>query len=395
MIWLRQTSGVLRLGLRSSLARPRHLLLIVSGLLIASLTLLSVLTIPAGLERIAAQSGLDDVVVVLASSRGDETDGVITPELVARIGTLPGVARRAEGSPIIAPQFVIHAKLPRRRDGQATAIVRGVTPGIWDVVGERLRMSAGSHFEPGVNSLVSGEIAARQYVYASSGSQISLHRSDWHVSGEFSAEGSLWESELWGDLGALQAAYNAQGRSTTVWVRLLSPSAFEAFAQGMRADPALRGFPHMMQQDFYAQHVAFLATFVRVAAGIIAIVLGLMAILASNNAVGLALRARRRELAVLRATGFGNAALFSALLIETLLVAAVCAGIAAATGLALLDARGIDSSTANTAMHFTAAVTPGVMLSTLAYALLLGLLSAWFPAWQSLHAPLVTALARE
>ncbi len=359
------------------------------------MTLLSVLTIPAGLERIAAQSGRDDVVVVLASSRGDETDGNITPELVARIGTLPGLARRADGSPMIAPQFVVHAKLPRHHGEQTTAIVRGVTPAIWDVVGDRLHMSAGSHFDSGINALVSGEIAARQYVYAGFGAEISLRRSNWHVSGEFSAEGGLWESELWGDIGALQAAYNAQGRFTTIWVRLSSAKTYPVFAEAMQADPALRGFPHMMQQDFYAQHVAFLATFVRVAAGIIAIVLGLMAILASNNAVGLALRARRRELAVLRATGFGNIALFSALLIETLLVATMCAGIAVATGLAVLDARGIDSSTANTAMHFTAAVTPGVMLSTLTYALLLGLLSALFPAWRTLHAPLVSALARE
>jgi putative ABC transport system permease protein len=377
------------------LSRPRHGLLIATGLLIASATLLIVLTIPAGLERIAAKTGRDDVAVILASSRMDESDGNLSPELVKRIGDLPGVARTIKGSPLIAPQFVVHVKLQRHDGMPATAIVRGSTSAIWSVVGDSVRIDRGKPFADGLEELASGALAARKYVYAQAGASINLQRSAWRVSGEFDANGNLWESELWADIDSLQSIYNAQGQITTVWVRLSSPDAYAAFADAMQSDVQLRGLPHMKQRDFYARRVAILAQFVRIAAWVIAIVLGLCAILASQNAIGLSLRARRRDLAVLRAIGFGNGTLMAALLVEILLIAAVCAAVGIGIGLIAFNGNGIDSSTLDASIHFTTAVTPGVAVSTLCYALALGLISVLIPAWRSLHAPLVTSLTRE
>ena len=393
--WCQQILRVLVLGVHSGLSRPRHVLLTIAGLLIAALTLLTVLTIPAGLKRIAAHTGRADVAVILGSSRGTETDGRIAPELVDRIGALPGVALHADGSPRISPQFVIHAKLARHDGRQTTAIVRGVTPSVWDVVDGSVRITTGTRFDSGLNALASGVIAAHDYVYATTGSTLNLRRSNWQVSGEFDSGGSLWESEIWADMSALQAAYNAQGQISTVWVRLNSPSSYGAFARALQSDPRLRNFPHMPQHAFYAQRVGYLAMFVRVVAWLVATVLGLMAILASNNAISLALRARRRELAVLRATGFGTGVLYTALVVEIMLIAALCATIATGSGLLFLNGRAIDSSTLDTAIHFTTVVTPGVAFATLGYAVLLGLISAIVPAWRALHAPLVKALARE
>lgn len=394
MAWLRSMLGLLALNLRANLTRPRQLLLVAAGLLIAALTLLTVLTMPAGIERIAANTGRDDVAVVLAS-RMSETQGNIKPGLVRRIGTLPGVTHKPDGTPRIAPQFVVHVRLKRQGQGPGTVIVRGVTPAIWDVVGDSVDIVTGERPEAGLRQLVSGIHAAREYVYASAGSEIRLRRWPWQVTGEFRAGGSLWESELWASRSALQAAYNAQGQTTVVWVRLTSPDAFETFTEAMQRDPRLRGFSVMRQNQFYATQVAYLTTFGHVAAWAIAIILGLMAILASNNALGLSLRSRRRELAMLRAVGFGNAVVYATLLIETLLIAALGAGVAIGLGLLLIDAHGIDSATLHASIHFTTAVTDTVMLTTLGYTLLLGLVSMLVPAWRALHAPLVKSLARE
>ncbi|MBZ0221887.1 MAG: ABC transporter permease [Dokdonella sp.] len=383
------------LSLRLGFARPRHHLLTIAGLLIASLTLMAVLMIPAGLSRIASSTGRADVAVILASPRGDESEGNIAPERVQRIGALPGVARAADGAPLLAEQFVAHVKLPRRDGMPATAIVRGSDAKIWSVVGDEAHIDKGKAFGSAVNEMVAGSVAARRYLYAQAGSPITMTRSIWQVSGEFSAHGNLWESEFWADLDALRAIYNAQGQTTAIWLRLDGSDGYARLTEAMQADPQLRGLQLMRQADFYARRVGFVTLFARTAAWVIALLLGLQAVLVSHNAVGLSLRARRRELAVLRAVGFERGALLAALLIETLLLAALCAAIALVLGYFFLDGRGIDSSTLDASIHFTTAITGEVLISTLAYALMIGLASALIPAWSALRAPLAPALAGE
>ncbi len=392
---LREFFRLVALGLQSCRHRPRHGILVAAGLSIASLALLAVLIVPAGLSRIAGQTGREDIAVILASPHWDETDGAIDPELARRIGALPGVAHDASNGPRIAPQYVMHTKVRRHDGAMATVLVRGVTPAIWDVVDDSVRIARGQRIAAGVNELMPGAAAARQYLYAQTGSQINLALSTWRVSGEFNAGGGLWESEFWSDRDALQAAGNAQGQITTIWVRLTSPAAFAAFSDALRADPRLRHFPVLTQHDFYARRVALLALFVQMVASVIALVLGLEAILASHNAIGLSLRARRRELAVLRALGFRTGTLFAALLAEIALIAFACSAIAIGIGIVVLDGRGIDSSTFDTSIHFTTALTPHVAASVLCYALLLALASAAIPAWRALRSSLVPTLAGE
>lgn len=395
MMALRELFHVFSVGLESSLHRPRHLVLIAAGLLIASSALLLALTIPAGLSRIAARTGRADVAVVLASARRDESEGSVAPELVGRIGTLPGVAHDMNGSPLVSAQFVAHAKLPRRDGMPSTILIRGVTPDIWLVVGNSAQITTGKPIVAGINELLSGSNAALEYVYARSGASITLNRSIWRVSGEFDSGGSLWDSEFWADLDALQAAYNSPGRISTLWVRLATPGDFDRFTQGMRSDPRLRGLTVMTQRDFYASRVALLMLFVNLVAWIITIVLGLQAALAGYNAISLSLRARRRELALLRAVGFGRMVLFASLLFEVLLIAAACSCVVVALGLTLLNGYGIDSSTADASIHFTAAVTPGVALSILVYTVTLASAAALFPALTTLRAPLILTLGGE
>lgn len=398
MTGLRHALSAFRLGLGNLVAKPRNTMLIVAGLLIASFTLLVVLTIPAGLQRIAGRTGLADVAVVLPGSGFDETGGNIAPELVQRIGVLPGVAQRPDGSPLVAPQFVVTTKLPRRSGGIGTVLVRGVPAALWDVVDDGVRFTQGAAPRGGATEIAAGAVAARLYPFTQTDATLALGKHSmtrWRISGEFAADGGLWESELWADIDNLRGEFNAPGQTTSIWVRLTTPDAFDTFRKAIASDAQLHGFKVYRQHTVYAGRVAFLSRFAEVASLIVAILLGLMAILAGNSAIGLALRARRRELAMLRVVGFGNGALFAALLAEVLVLAALCALLAAGIAALLLHARAVDSSSGNLSVHFAMAVTPGVIGTTLAYAALLGLVSACLPAWRVLHAPLVGALARE
>lgn len=395
---LRQSGTVLRVNMDSFLVRPRHALLVAAGLLIASFTVLVILTIPAGLQRLVGRTGSDRIGVVLADTGFNETNGNITPELVDRIAALPGIAKNAEGLPQIAPQLVVTAKLQRKDGSTGTVLVRGVPPSIWDVVGPVTRLVEGAPIQSGTMEVVSGVRLPESYPFTESGSALRLVQGSmipWRVSGEFEANGGLWESELWADLENLRGQFNAEGQSTTVWVRLESKKAFETFSAAMQADSRLRGFHVVHQETLYQMRVAFLTQFARVGAITVAIVLGMMAVLAGNSTIGLMLRARQRELATLRAIGFTQGSLFIAILAEVLLLASACVLCAFLMARLLLPPHEIQSTSGVLSIGFTMAITPHAVALTMAYTLLLGVAASLAPAWRTLTTPLVAALSKE
>ena len=395
---IRQAAAALRVSTDSLRARPRHALLVSAGLLIASFTLLIILTIPAGLQQLVGRTGSEHIGVVLADAGFNETNGNIPPELVDRIAALPGISRNAEGLPKVAPQLVVTTKLQRKDGSSGTLLVRGVPPSIWDVVGPAAQLTEGTAIQAGTMEVVSGTRLPAGYPFTGTGSELRLIQgsmSSWQVRGEFQANGGLWESELWADLENLRAEFNAEGQSTTVWVALESDSAFDSFSDAMRKDPRLRGFNVIRQETLYQMRVAFLTQFSRVGAITVAIVLGMMAVLAGNSTVGLMLRARRRELATLRAIGFKQGPLFIAILVEIMLLAGFCAAGATLVAWILLPTHEIQSTSGMLSVGFNMAITPQVVALTLIYTLFFGEAAAHTPARRTLTAPLVASLAKE
>lgn len=396
MALLREIASSLATGLAAALARPRHTLLIAFGFVIAGITLAVLLTLPAGLQRLAGNSGLPDVAIVMpGSSFATESSGAFKPELAALVGSLPGVAHDHQGKPLVAPQFVVATRLRRTDGSTATVLIRGVTPVFWDVVGHAISIRSGRRFTAGKDELIAGIAAARGFVALDTGATTQIHKNPWHVSGEFAANGGFWESELWTDMATLQSAYHAQGNLTCLWVKLTSPAAFKAFKQALHDDPRTRSLHALRQRDYYTGKTSFLKDLVTVATEGVAVALGLGAILAVVNALGMALAARRRELAIQRAVGFRRAALAFALLIEVLVIGAVCAAIALLVAWLAFNGHVVGSSTGGSAIQFRMHVGPGVIGWTFAYTLILGVLSALWPIARAVRVPLTKALQDE
>lgn len=396
MVFLREITSSLATGLATALARPRHTLLIAFGFTVAGITLAVLLTLPAGLRRLAGNTGLPEVAIVLSGGAfANESSGSIKPELAALVGSLPGVARGRQGQPLIAPQFVVDTRL-RRTDGTtATVLVRGATPAFWDVVGHASSIRSGRRFAAGKDELIAGVAAARGFVALDTGATVSIHDSPWHVSGEFAADGGFWESELWTNMAALQSAYHAQGAMTCLWVKLTSAAAFKAFKQALHDNPQTQGLQAVRQQDYYIDQTAFLKSLITAATQGVAMALGLGAILAIVNALGMALTARRRELAIQRAVGFRRAALALAMLIEVLLIGAVCAAFAVLLAWLAVNGHEVGSSTGGSAIEFRMRVGTSVVSWTFAYVLILGVLSALWPIARAVRAPLTRVLQDE
>lgn len=396
MALLREIASSLATGFASARARPRHAVLMAFGFVVAGITLAVLLTLPAGLKRLAGNTGFPDVAIVMSNGAfASESTGAIKPEIAALVGALPGVAHGRRGQPLVAPQFVVDTRL-RRTDGiTATVLVRGVTPVFWGVVGRAVSMRSGRRFAAGKDELIAGAAAARGFVALDTGATTSIHKNPWRVSGEFAAGGGFWESELWGDMAALQATYHAQGTVTCLWVKLTSPAAFNVFSTALRDNPRTQGLQAVRQRGYYVGQTRFLKSLITSAAMGVAVALGLGAILAIVNAFAMALDARKRELAILRAIGFRQIALALALLVEVLAVGAICAAVALLVAWLAVNGHEIGSSTGNLAIQFRLRIDAAVIGWTATYLLLLGFLGALWPIWHAVRAPLTRALQDE
>ncbi|MGH8274516.1 MAG: ABC transporter permease [Gammaproteobacteria bacterium] len=379
--------SVLWQGLAAIVVRPRHALLALAGFFIATTVLIALLAIPHALSRAAAVTGSNDVVLLLARTSN-----------FAMGATLPAndadIAANLAGVVAAAPELIVTKRL-RRTDGTETnVLIRGVTGAAFGMTHPALKLVSGRRFKPGTNEAIVGRAAARTFPQLVQGGQVSLANSLWRVSGHFAAGDSLWESEIWVPLTTLQSAVNAQGKISTVLVKLASPNDFARFKKAVQADPRL-DVRLERQREYYSRQVGFLAHFARLGVWGVAILLGLAALAAIANAVGLGLVARGGELAVLRTLGFTRSSLAIALIVEVLITGLVGAGLAALLCWQLLKGFNLVTGGTGHAIALHLSVDPALIGTAIAYALVLGLVSALGPCLYAVARPLARGLREE
>lgn len=384
---LRQCLGAFVMGLAAIVVRPRHALLAFAGFFIAATVLIALLAIPRAIDRAAAVTGSNDVVLLIARTSN-----------LAAGATLPasdaGIAANLPGAVAAAPELIV-TKTLRRTDGVETdVLIRGVTNEAFAMTRPALQILHGQRFKPGSNGIIVGREAADAFPQLVQGGQVRFAKNLWRVSGQFAAGGSLWESEIWVPLATLQSAVNAQGKISTVLVKLASPADFARFKQAVKADPRL-DVRLERQREYYGRQVSFLVRFARIGVWGIAILLGLAALAAIANAVGLGLVARGGELAVLRTLGFSRAGLAVALIAEVLITGLVGAGLAALLCWQLLKGYNIVTSSTGHAIAIHLSVGPVLIGTAIGYALVLGLVSALGPCLHAVMRPLARGLREE
>jgi putative ABC transport system permease protein len=381
---VRQILAALRMELGALPVRPRHALLAFAGFFIAAVVLIALLSIPRALSHSASVTGSNDIVLLLART-ANLAGGATLPASDAAIAShLPGVSAAA-------PELIVTKQL-RRADGVETnVLIRGVTAEAFKMTTPPIQIVSGRRLKPGTNEALAGSAAARTFPQLVSGGQVSLADTLWRVSGHFSAGGSLWESEIWVPLSTLQSAVNAQGKISTVLVKLASAGDFARFKSAVKADPRL-DVRLERQREYYGRQVGFLAHFARLGVWGIAILLGLAALAAIANAVGLGLVARRGELAVFRTLGFARSGLAVALVAEVLVIGLFGAGLAALVCWQMLKGFNLVTAASGHAIALHLDVNLALIGTAVAYALVLGLLSALGPCLYAVTLPLARGL---
>jgi putative ABC transport system permease protein len=248
-------------------------------------------------------------------------------------------------------------------------------------------------FTPGTNEIVVGRAASRQFANLDVGSAVRSGKTSWQVVGLFDANGSVAESELWCDAAVLQGAYQRGNSFQSVYARLASVDSYQTFKDALTTNPRLN-VTVIREPDYYAQQSQVLQTVIRTIGFAIAGLMGLGAIFGALNTMYSAVANRTREIATLRALGFGSTPVVISVLIEALLLSLVGGILGGALAWAAFD--GYQTATMNwqsfSQVAFSFAVTPSLLARGMLYAVVMGLVGGLFPAIRAARLPVVTAL---
>jgi len=347
---------------------------------------IAMLALARGFQATLVSSGLPRNAIVQRGGSTSEMGSFVSIEEVRIIEDAPQVAREG-GVALVSPEVVVIAAIPMRATGtDANVQVRGVTPRALQVR-ENVKMVEGRFIRPGVAEAVIGRGAHDAYAGLEVGSSVALGAGTWRIVGMFDSGGSAFDSEVWADASVLNGNYD---RSPNLYqsatARLNSADDLEAFKATLEGDPRTT-VEAQSEQAYYASKSQVVSTLITVVGSLIAIVMALGAVFGALNTMYSAISERSREIAMLRAIGFGGGAIVLSFVAESLLIALV-GGIVGC--LAVLPVNGLTTGTINwqTFSHlaFAFRITPGLLMSGMVFALLMGLLGGLPPAIRAARA---------
>ena len=378
MNWLTQIVAITWMSIRNIPQRLAPSIVAAVGVAGVVMVLVGVLSMREGFRAVLAQSGADDVAIVMRSGSTDEMGSGIGQSQTKIIEDTVGVAHDDKGA-VSSPELYVVVDVPLRSTGTAANVpLRGVGPRAAELR-QHFRISEGRAFRPGTFEVIVGRGASLQFAGLEVGKQLRWGTTNWQVVGIFDDGGSVAESEIWTDASVLQGAYNRGSSYQSQRVRLTSPQALQTFRDALSADPRL-SMRVLSERKYYEEKTESLVALVTVTGGTIGILMGLGAIFGALNTMYSAVASRTREIATLRALGFGAGPVVISVLTESMLLGA--AGGIVGGVLAYIGFNGIRASTMSgfNQMTFAFTVTPGLLLEGLVYALLLGFIGGLLPS---------------
>jgi putative ABC transport system permease protein len=337
-------------------------------------------------------SSSPDTAIVLRSGEDSEMVSGFSREQTQIIADSPGVARTARG-PLSSAELFVIINLPKRSTGtDANVPLRGVEAAALEVR-DNLRIIQGRMFDWGKDEVIVGSGAAREFAGLDVGSSLKVGRYEWPVVGMFSANGAVCESEIWTDAKVLQAAYHRGDSFQSVRARLTSPGAFQGFKDSLTSNPQLT-VKAARQSEYYAQQSETMTRLITSLGFSVAFLMAIGAVFGALNTMYSAVAARTREIATLRALGFGGGAVVVSLMIESLLLALL--GGVVGGSLAYFAFNNFHTSTMNfqsfSQVAFAFRVTPQLLLQGMVWAATIGLIGGLLPAVRAARLPIAAAL---
>lgn len=382
----------LKYNRRSLLVRRVSNAMTGSGIALVVAVFVIVMAMVAGLSRAIRQSGSGDNLIVLSRGSTTETGSSLKLDQFDALKFLTGIRRDAGGNPLASPEMSEQILMPSPSGSLDNLAIRGILPsGV--AVHDQVHIVSGRMPTPGLSEVIMGKGLVGRYPGCNLGSSLRFGRRSWSVVGIFEADGSSFESEVWGDVHSIQEDANRGPVFNSVRLKLAPSADTAALIQRIADDPRIN-LQAETETDYYREQSA-VANQVRVLGMLVAGIMTFGAIFAAMNTMYAAVSARTTEIGTLRALGFRPAAILTSFLFESLVLAlaAGLVGVVLALPINLVSTSFNAGITAPT-LDFSFRVTMAVVVQALLFAGLIGIVGGWLPARRAMKMSVAAALRR-
>ncbi len=349
------------------------------------------------LKRTLVSSGSPENLVVMRKGATNDGSSQLSLESLQAIRFFEGIARDAQGNPLISPELVVQPFFATSDGGRENVLVRGVEP-VALLVHDEVELVEGRMFNASSGEAVVGRGVSRRYAGASLGSQMKFGRGTWTVVGILESGGSSFESEVWVDARELANDAKRTLPYSGYRVRVAPGADMDALARRIGDDPRF-ALQATREIDYYESLSSAANTLYIIVIGL-AVLAGIGAVFGATNTMYAAVQSRTSEIGTLRALGFSRGSILFSFLAESVMTALFAFAVGALGGWALglliswwLGGIAFGAATFTTNV-IQLRVAPTDLLMPLALSVLIGVFGGLAPAARAARMRPVDALRK-
>ncbi len=352
----------------------------------------AVLMMAHGLQKALITTGSDDNIIILRKSANAEISSIIDRDQAAIVKTLPEVAKTTDGKPLASCEVLVIINLPYiGKGGFANLSVRGVAPEAF-ALRPQVKLSRGRLFSFGSREVIVGASVAKRFQGANIGETLKFGGDNWTIVGVFDGDGSGFDSEIWGDVDQLGQAFGRPVFSS-ITARLERRDRFAEMLAEIDRDNRLQTLDTKREKQFYEEQSEMMAMFIRILGIAITIIFSAGAMIGAMITMYAAVANRTVEIGTMRALGFRRKSILAAFLIEAILLSAGggIVGLGLASLLQFFSVSMMNFGTF-TELGFGFALSPEIALSSLFFAVVMGIVGGFLPAVRASRLSILNAL---
>lgn len=378
-------------NIRSLRQRPISTLTTALGMAVVVAVFVAMNAMANGFRSALVSTGSAENVLLLRKGAGAEMNSGLGRPVASIVSGLPFVAQNAAGQPMVSPETFVVVPMERAGGGgMANVVVRGVSERALEVR-KNIEVVEGRPFRSGAREVIVGTSYAKRFPNSGVGQVVRFAEQDWTIVGHFSAGGSSFESEIWGENEQFMPVFRGQVFQSITF-RMKDPAAFDGIKETLEADARLV-VDAERELAFYEKQSSGVATMLSFIAVFIASIMAVGAVFGAVNTMYAAVASRAPEIGVLLTLGFQPRSVMSSFLLESVFIAVVGGAIGC---LLALPINGLVTSTTNWAsfseIAFAFRVTPGLLLNGMIFALAMGFFGGLLPARRAAKQQVVDAL---
>lgn len=366
-------------NLRSLRQRPVSTLTTALGMALVVAVFVAMNAMANGFSAALTETGSPDNVILLRKGAQAEMNSGLSRQAASIVAGYPFVAVGSDGQPMVSAETFVVVPLQRAGDGGlANVVVRGVSPRAFDVR-KGIRIAEGRTFRSGAREVVVGSSWARRFPNSAVGNTLEFGGAEWTIVGHFTAGGSSFESEVWGENEQFMPVFRGEVFQSITF-RLADPSAFAGVKATLEGDSRLF-VDAEREHTFYENQSQMLGQVLRFLAIFIASIMAIGAVFGAVNTMYAAVASRGPEIGVLLTLGFRPRSVMASFLMEAILISIVGGVIGC---LIALPINGLVTSTTNwssfSEVAFAFRVTPALLLNGMIFAVVMGIVGGLLPA---------------